>query len=101
MYRKCKKRMAKNEFGENMCGAIACCEIGDMFCECPECRKECDKEYALECFSVHCIDSDGLEYDVGVMTYDENAAKRSAVYSLKEGRNVNARAISCKRTESI
>lgn len=99
-YRKCKKRILKNEFGENMCGAIACCEIGDMPCQCEVCDK-CEKPYDLHCFNVHCIDGFGGAYDVGVMAYDVDSAMRSAEYSLKEGRHVVAVAEWCKGVDAI
>lgn len=47
-YRECDKRV-NNKFGENMCGAIGCCEVGDMPCECITCDRECDKPISAAC----------------------------------------------------
>lgn len=43
--RVCEKRIEKNRFGENMCGCIGCCDVGDMPCECVCCTRKCDKPF--------------------------------------------------------
>lgn len=100
-YKVCEKRIVKNKFGENMCGAIGCCECGDMLCECPICDRKCDKPVKLTCYNVHCIDNDGNGYDVGVCSVNEDEAKISAVCSLREGRNIEAVPESAVETDSI
>ena len=100
-YRVCDKRITKNEFGENMCGAIGCCEVGDMLCECEVCDKKCDKPFLLKCFMVHCKAQDGTYIDVGVCATDEIAAKNAALKSLWEGRHIAAYAEYAATTDRI
>lgn len=100
-YRVCDKRIAKNEFGENMCGAIGCCEAGDMLCECEVCDRKCDKSFLLTCFNVHCKAQDGTYINVGVCATDEIAAKNAALKSLWEGRHIAAYAEYAAPTDRI
>ncbi len=44
----------------------------------------------MKCFVVKCIDKNGVEHSVGVMTYDEKMAVCSAIKALKEGKHVDA-----------
>lgn len=39
----CAKRL-----GNGNCGAIGCCEVGDMPCECDTCTRPCKKRDALK-----------------------------------------------------
>jgi len=55
----------------------------------------------MKCYNVTCEDIDGNEYEVGVMTSDEFAAKHCAENSLLEGRHIKAKAIKVVETDSI
>lgn len=100
-YRVCEKRVRENEYGVNMCTAIGCCELGDMPCECVVCNRKCDKPFAMQCYRVKCRAEDGGEHFVGVMTTDREAAMKSAVKTLKEGRHIETVAVGCEEVEAI
>jgi len=55
----------------------------------------------MKCWKVKCVAKDGAEYEVGVMCSDEAAAKRCAEHSLREGRHVDARAVSAEVADGI
>ena len=55
----------------------------------------------LQCYKVTCVDSNNVQYSVGVCTINEDIAKKHAVESLLEGKHVKVKALKCEKVDFI
>ena len=55
----------------------------------------------LQCYKVTCVDSNNVQYSVGVCTINEDIAKKRAVESLLEGKHVEVKVLTCEKTDTI
>lgn len=55
----------------------------------------------LRCYRVKCIEENGTEHSVGIMTSSAERAKMKVVEGLKEGSHINTTAVSVEEVDAI